>query len=132
MNIQDVEVEREKHIKDFPFLVEFTDVFPEEIPRLPLKRDLEFSMKLIAGLVSSSKSPYCISAPKLVDLKLQLHELIEKGYIQPSGLPWGEFLLFLKKKDGTMQMCIDYLQLNKITIKNYYPLPRINDLFDQV
>ena len=97
-----------------------------------MKRDLEFSMKLIAGSVSSSKSPYRISTPELVDLKLQLHELIEKGYIWPSGIPWGEFLLFLKKKDGTMQMCIDYRQLNKITIKNCYPLPRINDLFDQV
>ena len=97
-----------------------------------MKRDLEFSMKLIVGLVLSSKSPYYISAPELVDLKLQLHALIEKGYIRPSGIPWGEFLLFLKKKDGTMQMCIDYRQLNKITIKNCYPLPRINDLFDQV
>ena len=81
MKIQDVEVEREQHIKYFPFLVEFTDVFPEEIPRLPLKGYLKFSMKLIAGLVSSSKSPYHISTPKLVDLKLQLHELIKKGYI---------------------------------------------------
>ena len=73
-----------------------------------------------------------MSAPELVELKLQLQELIEKGYIRPSVSPWGALILFIKKKDGTMQMCIDYRQLNKMTMKNRYPLPRIDDLFDQV
>ena len=79
-----------------------------------------------------SKAPYHMSAPKLVELKLQLQELIEKGYIQPSVSPWGAPVLFIKKKDGTMWMCIDYHQLNKMTINNYYLLPRIDDLFDHV
>ena len=73
-----------------------------------------------------------MSAPKLVELKLKLQELIEKGYIQPSVSPWGALILFVKKKDGKMCMCIDYRQLNKMTIKNRYPLPRIDDLFYQV
>ena len=73
-----------------------------------------------------------MSALELVELKLQLQELIEKGYIRPSVSPWGAPILFIKKKDGTMRMCIDYRNLNKMTIKNHYPLPRIDDLFDQV
>ena len=73
-----------------------------------------------------------MSAPELVELKLHLQELIEKRYIKPSVCPWGEPILFVKNKDGTMQMCIDYHHLNKMTIKNRYPLPRIDDLFDQV
>ena len=73
-----------------------------------------------------------MSAPKLMELKLQLQELIEKGYILPSVSPWGALILFVKKKDGTMWMCIDYRQLNKMTIKNCYPLPRIDDFFYQV
>ena len=78
------------------------------------------------------KIPYRMSAPELVDLKLQLQELIEKGYIRPSVSPWGAPILFIKKKDGTMQMCINYHELKRMTIKNRYPLPRIDDLFDQV
>ena len=84
------------------------------------------------GLVLASKSPYRMSALELVELKLQLHELIDKGYIQPSVSPWGALILFVKKKDGIMRMCIDYRQLNRMTIKNNYLLSRINDLFDQV
>ena len=75
------------------------------------------------------KAPYRTSALDLVELKLQLQELIEKGYIQPSVSPWGAPILFVKKKDDMMQMCIDYRQLKKMTIKNHYPLPRIDDLF---
>ena len=131
-NIQDIEFEREQRIEDFLVLEEFKDVFLEEIPGLPSKQDLDFSIELTSGSVLASKSPYRMSAPKLVELKLQLQELIEKGYIQPTVSPWGVLILFVRKKDGTMQMCIDYHQLNKMTIKNRYPLPRIDDLFDQV
>ena len=120
----------EKHIEEFTILEEFKDVFPEEIPRLPPKQDLFFSIELTPGSVPASKSSYRMSAPELVELKLQLQELIEKGYIQPSVSPWGASILFVKKKNCTMQMCIDYHQLNKMTIKNHYPLPRIDDLFD--
>ena len=80
----------------------------------------------------ASKAPYRMSAPELVEHKLQLQELIEKGYIRPGVYPWGATILFIKKKDSMMRMCIDYHQLNKMTIKNCYPLPRIDDLFDQV
>ena len=132
MNIQDIESDRKQRIKYFPILEEFKDVFPKEIPGLPSKRDLEFSIELTLGFVLASQSPYCMSAPELVELKLQLQEFIEKWYIRPSVSPWGAPILFIKKKNGMMRMCIDYCQLNKMTIKNGYPLPRIDDLFDQV
>ena len=82
------------------------------------------------GAAPASKSPYRMSTPELVDLKLQLKEILDKGYIRPCVSPWGAPILFVKKKDGTLKLCIDYKQLNKLTIKNRYPLPRIDDLFD--
>jgi hypothetical protein len=107
-------------------------VFPEEIPGLPLRRDIDFSIELALGAVSVSRTPYRMSMPELVELKLQLKEMMDKGYIRPSVSPWGALILFVKKKDGTLRLCIDYRQLNKVTIKNKYPLPRIDDLFDQL
>ena len=132
VNIRDIDSNREQCIEYFPILEEFKDVFPKEIPGLPLKKDLEFSIEPTLGSVPFSKSPYHMSAPELVELKLQLQELIEKGYIQPSVSPWGPPIFSVKNKYSTMRMCIDYHQLNKMTIKNRYPLPRIDDLFDQV
>jgi len=79
-----------------------------------------------------SKVPYRMSIPELTELKILLQELLEKGYIKPSVSPRGALVLFVKKKDKTLRLCIDYQHLNKVTIKNKYPLPRINDLFDQV
>jgi hypothetical protein len=79
-----------------------------------------------------SRTPYRMSTPELVELKLQLKEMMDKGYIRPSVSPWGAPVLFVKKKDGTLRLCIDYRQLNKVTIKNKYPLPRIDDLFDEL
>ena len=108
------------------------DVFPEEITVLPPKQDLYFSIELKPGSVTTSKAPDCMSLCKLVELKLQLQELIEKGYIKPSVSPYRAPMIFIKKKYDMMRMCIDYRQLNKMTIKNHYPLPRIDDLFDQV
>ena len=96
-------------------------MFPKEILELPPKRDLDFSIELTPGSVPASKAPYHMSATELVELKMQLQELIEKGYIRPSVSPWGAPILFVKKKDGMMHMCIDYRQLNKMTINNHYP-----------
>ena len=118
-------------LEDHPTLREYRDVFPEEVPGLPLRRDIDFSIELASGAVPVSRTPYRMSTPELVELKLQLREMMDKGYIQPSVSPWGGLVLFVKKKDGTLRLCIDYRQLNKVTIKNKYPLPRIDDLFDQ-
>jgi hypothetical protein len=117
---------------DHPILREYRDVFPEEVPGLPPRRDIDFSIELAPGAVPVSRTPYRMSTPELVELKLQLKEMMDKGYIRPSVSPWGAPVLFVKKKDGTLRLCIDYRQLNKVTIKNKYPLPRIDDLFDQL
>jgi hypothetical protein len=117
---------------DHPILREYRDVFLEEVPGLPLRRDIDFSIELAPGAVSVSRTPYRMSTPKLVELKLQLKSMMDKGYIRPNVSPWGALVLFVKKKDGTLRLCIDYRQLNKVTIKNKYPLPRIDDLFDQL
>eukprot|EP00253_Pinus_taeda_P033503 PITA_33503 len=113
-----------------PVVQEFADVFPEEVPRLPTKRDVDFTIELIPGAAPVSRAPYRMSVPELTELKMQLQELLDKNYFRPSVSPWGAPVLFVKKKDGTFQMCIDYRQLNKLTIKNKYPLPRIDELFD--
>jgi hypothetical protein len=113
-------------------LWEFKDVFPEEVHGLPPKRDLDFSIDLVIGAIPTSKVPYHMSTPKLVELKVQLNEMLDKGYIRPSVSPWGAPSLFVKKKDGTMRLCIDYRKLNNMTIKNKYPLPRIDYLFDHL
>jgi hypothetical protein len=110
-------------LQDHPTLREYRDVFPEEVSGLPPRRDIDFSIELALGAVPVSRTPYRMSTPELVELKLQLKEMIYKGYIQPSISPWGAPVLFVKKKDGTLQLCIDYRQLNKVTIKNKYPLP---------
>jgi hypothetical protein len=117
---------------DHPILREYKDVFPEEVSGLPPRRDIDFSIELAPGAVLVSRTPYRMSTPELVELKLKLKEMMDKGYIRPSVSPWGAPVLFVKKKNGTLRLCIDYRQLNKVTIKNKYPLPRINDLFDQL
>eukprot|EP00253_Pinus_taeda_P006325 PITA_06325 len=119
-------------LNNIPVIQEFTDVFPEEIPGLPPKRNIDFTIELVPGAAPVSRAPYRMSVPKLTELKMQLQELLDKNYIRPSVSPRGAPVLFVKKKDGTFRMCIDYRQLNKLTIKNKYPLPRIDELFDQV
>jgi hypothetical protein len=119
-------------LEDHPILRHYRDVFPKEVSGLPSRRDIEFSIELASGAVPVSRTPYRMSTPELVELKLQLKEMMDKGYIQPSVSPWGAPVLFVKNKDGTLRLCIDYRQLNKVTVKNKYPLPRINDLFDQL
>ncbi len=99
---------------------------------MPPAREVEFRIDLVPGTEPISKAPYRMAPAEMAELKLQLQELLDKGFIRPSVSPWGAPILFVKKKDGTMRMCIDYWQLNKVTIKNKYPLPRIDDLFDQL
>jgi hypothetical protein len=111
---------------------EFLDVFPDELPGMPPERKVEFAIELIPGTAPISKRAYRVSGPRLVELKKQIDELLEKGYIKPSTLPWAAPVLFVEKKYGTKRMCIDYRALNEVTIKNKYPLPRIEDLFDQL
>jgi hypothetical protein len=119
-------------LNEHPILREYKDVFLEEVSGLPPRRDIDFSIEIAPGAVPVSRTPYWMITPELVELKLQLKEMMDKGYIRPSVSPWGAPVLFVKKKDGTLRLCIDYRQLNKVTIKNKYPLPRIDDLFDQL
>nr|GEV76960.1 hypothetical protein [Tanacetum cinerariifolium] len=107
-------------------------VFPDELPGIPPVREVEFNIDLILGSEPISKAPYRMAPIELKELKDQLQELLERGFIRPSVSPWGAPVLFVKKKDGSMRLCIDYRELNKITIRNRYPLPRIDDLFDQL
>jgi hypothetical protein len=112
---------------------EFPDVFPEDLPGMPPERKVEFAIELLPGTAPISKRACRVSRPELVELKKQIDELSEKGYyIRPSTSPWATPVLFVEKKDGTRRMCIDYRALNEVTIKNKYPLPRIEDLFDQL
>ena len=119
-------------LEDYQVLQEFRDVFPDDILGLPPKRDIDFTIELVPGTTPVSKAPYRISSLEMLELKMQLQELLEKKYIRPSVSPWGAPVLFVKKKYGTLRLCIDYRQLNKVTMKNTYPLPRIDDLFDQM
>jgi hypothetical protein len=113
-------------------VLEYFEVVFKEVLGLPPKRDIDFSINLIPGVAPVLKTPYRMSTPKLKELQMQLEELLKKGYIRPSVSPWGALVLFVKKKDGTLRLCIDFRQLNKVTVKNKYPLPRIDDLFDQL
>ncbi|KAA0060839.1 pol protein [Cucumis melo var. makuwa] len=115
-----------------PVVRDYPDVFPEELPGLPPHREVEFAIELEPGTVPISRAPYRMAPAELKELKVQLQELLDKGFIRPSVSPWGAPVLFVKKKDGSMRLCIDYRELNKVTIKKRYPLPRIDDLFDQL
>jgi len=117
---------------DIPIVNEYLDVFPPDITNLPPEREVEFSIDLIPGAEPVSVAPYRMSPSELKELKSQLEELIQKHFIRPSVSPWGAPVLLVKKKDGSMRLCIDYRQLNKMTIKIKYPLPRIDDLLDQL
>ncbi|GJR22210.1 putative reverse transcriptase domain-containing protein [Tanacetum coccineum] len=123
---------KEKRLEDVPVIRDFPEVFPEELPRLPPPRQVEFRIDLIPGAAPVARAPYRLAPSEMKELSKQLQELSEKGFIRPSSSPWGAPVLFVKKKDGSFRMCIDYRELNKLTIKNRYPLPRIDDLFDQL
>ncbi|WVZ81363.1 hypothetical protein U9M48_028749 [Paspalum notatum var. saurae] len=111
---------------------EFPDVFPDSLPGMPPERDIEFSIELVPGTAPIYKKAYRISGVELLEVKKQIDELLEKGFIRKSTSPWASPVLLTEKKDGTLRMCVDYRGLNAVTVKNKYPLPRIEDLFDQL
>jgi hypothetical protein len=117
---------------EVPVVNKFPDVFPKELSDMPPDRDIEFVIELKHGTTPIYKTPYRMATPELAELKEHIKELLEKGFICPSSSPWGAPLIFLPKKDGTQRLCMDYHALNEVTVKNTYPLPRINDLFDQL
>jgi hypothetical protein len=106
---------------------DFLDVFLEELLGMPPDREVEFVIDLLPGTAPISKWPYRMSVEELKELKKQITELQEAGYIRPSSSPWGAPILFVQKKDGSQRMCVDYRSLNDVTVKNKYPLPRIED-----
>ncbi|GKG03080.1 hypothetical protein Tco_0310716, partial [Tanacetum coccineum] len=122
----------EKRLEDIPIIQYFPDVFPDNLPGLPPARQVEFQIDLVPGAAPVARAPYRLAPSEIKELSEQLQELSDKGFIRPSSSPWGAPFLFVKKKDGSFWMCIDYRELNKLTVKNRYPLPRIDDLFDQL
>ncbi|GKB77533.1 putative reverse transcriptase domain-containing protein [Tanacetum coccineum] len=122
----------EKRLEDIPVVKEFLDVFPEDLHVLPPVRQVEFQIDLIPRAAPVARTPYRLTPSEMQELSNQLQELADRGFIRPSTSPWGAPVLFVKRKDGSFRMCIDYRELNKLTIKNRYPLPRIDDLFDQL
>ena len=118
-------VKERPSVSDIPTVSDFPDVFPEEFPGFPPQREIEFSIDVVPGVTSASITPYRMAPLELKELKLQLQELLEKGFIRSSVSPWGAPVLFVKKKDGTLRLCIDYRQLNKLTVKNKYVTPPI-------
>ncbi|KAJ9544711.1 hypothetical protein OSB04_024418 [Centaurea solstitialis] len=122
----------QRTVGEVPVVRDFPDVFPDDLPGIPPERQVEFRIDLVPGAAPVAKAPYRLAPPEMKELYDQLQELLEKGFIRPSCSPWGAPILFVKKKDGSQRMCIDYRELNKLTVKNRYPLPRIDDLFDQL
>ena len=122
----------EVRLEDVPVVRDFLDVFPADLLGLPPEREIDFLIDLVSGIAPISLPPYRMASSELKELKTQLQELVDRGFIRPSISPWGTPVLFVKKKDDTWRLCIDSRQLNKVTIRNKYPLPRIDDLFDQL
>jgi hypothetical protein len=119
-------------LKDIPIICEYPDVFLDDFPGMPPDRDIEFVIELQPRTAPISKRPYRMPPNELAELKIQLQDLLDKGYIHPSASPWGCPALFVKKKDNSLRLCVDYHPLNAVTIKNKYPLRRIDILFDQL
>ncbi|GJZ43719.1 putative reverse transcriptase domain-containing protein [Tanacetum coccineum] len=123
---------KEKRLEDVPVIHNFPEVFPDDLSGLPLPRQVEFRIDLIPVAASIARAPYRLAPSEIRELSVQLQEMLEKGFIHLSSSPWGAPVLFVMKKDGSFRMCIDYRELNKLTVKNHYRLPRIDDLFDQL
>nr|GFD26918.1 putative reverse transcriptase domain-containing protein [Tanacetum cinerariifolium] len=122
----------DKYQEEIAVVRNFPEVFPDDLSGLPSVWEIEFRIELILRATLVTKSRYHLAPSELEELSGQLKELQDKGFIRPSLSPWGALVLFVKKKDGTFRMCIDYRELNKLTVKNRYPLPRIDDLFGQL
>ncbi|GJX90239.1 putative reverse transcriptase domain-containing protein [Tanacetum coccineum] len=132
LNVEIEDKSEKKRLEDVPINKDFPDVFPEDFPGLSQTRLVEFQIDLVPGAAPVARAPYRLAPSEMKELSEQLKELSDKGFIRPSSSPWGAPVLFVKKKDGSFRMCIDYRELNKLTVKNRYPLPRIDDLFDQL
>jgi hypothetical protein len=122
----------ELKLEDIYVIREFLNVFPDDLPGMPPERAIEFKIELQPGTASIAKALYKMSPVELKELKIQLQGLLDKGYICPSTSPWGCSALFVEKKDKELGLCVDYRLLNVVTIKNKYPLPCIDILFDQL
>jgi hypothetical protein len=122
----------ELKLEDILVVREFLDVFPDDLPGMPPEREIELKIELQPGTAPIAKAPYKMSPVELKELKIQLQDLLDKGYIHPSMSPWGCSALFVEKKDKELRLCVDYRPLNAVTIRNKYPLPRIDILFDQL
>nr|GFA04733.1 reverse transcriptase domain-containing protein [Tanacetum cinerariifolium] len=123
---------KEKRMEDVPVIHNFHEVFPEELPGLPSLKQVEFQINLVARAALVVRASYRLAPSEMKELSVQLQKLLEKGFICLSSSSWGALVLFVKKKDGSFIMCIDYRELNKLTVKNHYPLLRTADLFDQL
>nr|GEZ57236.1 putative reverse transcriptase domain-containing protein [Tanacetum cinerariifolium] len=121
-----------KQVKDVPIIQDFPKVFSENLLGLPPARPVKFQIDLILGAAPVARGPYRLASSELEELSEQLHDLSDKCLIRPSSSPWGAPGLFIKKKDGSFRMCIDYRESNKLMVKYHYPLPRIDDLLDQL
>ena len=119
-------------MEKIPVVKEFPNVFPEELLEIPPEGEVDLSVEVVHGTNPISRSPYCMAPTELKELKTQLQELLDRGFIRPSVSLWGALILFIKKKDGTLRMCIDYRKINNVTVKNKYLLSRIEDLFYQL
>jgi hypothetical protein len=119
-------------LEDIPVACEYPDVFPDDLLGMPPDRDVEFTIELQPSMAPISRCPYKMTPKELAELKVQLNELMDKGFIRPSSSPWGCPALFVKKKDQSLRLCVDYRPLNDVIIKNKYPFPRIDILFDQL
>ncbi|GJR34836.1 putative reverse transcriptase domain-containing protein [Tanacetum coccineum] len=121
----------EKRLEDVPIVRDFPKVFPEDLSGIPPARQVEFQIDLVPGAARVARAPYRLAPSEMKELSDQLQELSDKGFIRPSSSPWGAPVLFVKKRDGSFWMCIDYLEMNELTVKNRDPLLRIDNLFDQ-
>ncbi|GKD57834.1 putative reverse transcriptase domain-containing protein [Tanacetum coccineum] len=119
-----------KRLEDVPIVRDFPEVFPEDLPGIPPARQVEFQIDLVPGAAPVARAPYRLAPSEMKELAEQLQKLSDKGFIRPSSSPWGAPVLFVNKKDGSFLMCIEYRELKELTVKNRYPLPRIDDLFD--
>jgi hypothetical protein len=117
---------------EVPVVNEFPDVFPDELPGMPPDQDIEFVIELKPGTSPIYKTPYRMATPELAKLREHIKELLEKGFIHPTSSPWGAPAIFVPKKDGAQRLCVDHRALNEVTVKSKYPLPRIDDLFNQL
>jgi hypothetical protein len=122
----------ERSLEHIRIVCEYPDILPEELLGMSPYRDIEFSIKLLPRTAPISKRAYRMDIKDLIELKKQIEELLEKGFICPSSSPWGALVLFVNKKDGSRRMCVDYRSLDEVTIKNKCPLARIEDLFGQM